>query len=51
MRFLLWHEYLHLFLQQGHTATFREYERKWPGFQAADRQLDQLNERFGVQYW
>lgn len=51
LSFLLWHEYLHLFLQQGHTERFRELERKWPGIQAADRQLDTLNDKFGVQYW
>ncbi len=51
LRFLLWHEYLHLFLKQGHTPAFRELERKWPGLQTADRQLDTLNEKFGVQYW
>lgn len=28
MRFLLWHEYLHLYLKAGHSKTFRELERK-----------------------
>lgn len=51
MKFLLWHEFLHVYLNQGHTATFRELERKWPGMVEADRQLDTLNERFGIQYW
>ncbi len=51
LKFLLWHEYLHLHLQAGHTATFRELERKWPGAAAADRELDTLNDRFGIQYW
>jgi superfamily II DNA or RNA helicase len=51
MRFLLWHEYLHLYLQQLHTHTFRELEAKWPGRIEADRQLDTLNERFGIAYW
>ncbi len=51
MRFLLWHEYLHLYLRQGHTPTFRELERRWFGVAAADRELDTLNERFGIQYW
>ncbi len=48
---LLWHEYLHLYLKQGHTKEFRACERKWPGFIEAERELDTLNERFGVQYW
>jgi superfamily II DNA or RNA helicase len=51
MRMLIWHEYVHLLLRQGHTKTFRDYERRWPGIVAADRELDTLNERFGVQYW
>lgn len=51
VRFLLWHEYLHLYLRQGHTRPFRELERRWPGMVEADRFLDTLNERFGVQYW
>lgn len=51
VRFLLWHEYVHLFLQQGHTKVFREWERKWPGYIAADRELDTLCERFAVTSW
>jgi hypothetical protein len=51
VRFLLWHEYVHLFLQQGHTKVFREWERKWPGYIAADRELDTLCERFSVTSW
>jgi len=51
MRFLLWHEYLHTYLHQGHTRQFREHERRWEGTIEADRFLDNLNERFGVQYW
>lgn len=51
IRWLLWHEFLHLHLQQGHTRTFRELERKHPEFRAACQELDTLNERFGVQYW
>lgn len=51
MRFLLWHEYLHLHLKTGHPPSFRELERKWPTLLASDRELDTLNERFGVQYW
>lgn len=51
IQYLLWHEYLHLYLQQGHTKTFREYERRWVTYQECDRFLDNLNERFGVQFW
>ncbi|MEO7034255.1 MAG: DEAD/DEAH box helicase [Polyangiaceae bacterium] len=51
MRFLLWHEYLHLFLKAGHTKTFRDLEKKWPNWVVCDREMDSLNERFGVQYW
>jgi len=52
LRFLLWHEYLHAYLQQGHTKTFRELERRWPSCRTSDRFLDTLNEKFDVpQYW
>lgn len=51
LRFLLWHEYLHLFLKQGHTSEFRIRERAWPGYLEADRVLDSLDERFNVRYW
>lgn len=51
MRFLLWHEYLHLFLKAGHTKTFREHERRWTDWVRWDREMYSLNERFGVQYW
>jgi len=51
MRFLLWHEYLHLYLQQLHTPKFRELEGEWKGRIDADRELDTLNERFGIAYW
>lgn len=51
LRFLLWHEFLHIYLQQGHTKVFREKERLWPDCVHADRVMDSLNERFGVQYW
>lgn len=52
LRFLLWHEYLHIRLKTaGHDDQFRQLERKWPNFLACDREMDSLNERFGVQYW
>jgi len=51
MEFLLWHEYLHLYLRKGHTRIFREQERAWPGCVEAERELDTLNEKFGIQYW
>jgi hypothetical protein len=51
MRFLIWHGLLHVHLSSGHTKTFRAYERRWPGYVEADRELDNLNEKFGVQYW
>ena len=51
LRFLLWHEYLHLHLKAGHTKAFRALERRWPTCVDGDRELDTLNERFGVQYW
>jgi len=51
IQFLLWHEFLHVHLKQGHTPTFKNYERRWPTTVDAERELDTLNERFGVQYW
>lgn len=51
IRFLLWHEYLHLYLSRFHDREFRKAEKLWPGSSAADHVLDSLNERFGVQYW
>lgn len=51
IQYLVWHEYLHLYLQAGHTPEFRNYERRWSGYQECDRFLDNLNEKFEVQYW
>jgi hypothetical protein len=51
MRFLLWHEYLHLHLEALHTGEFRRLEHLWPDYASCNRELDGLNERFGVQYW
>lgn len=49
--YLLWHEYLHIYLLAGHTEEFRRLEHLWPDHSARDREMDSLNERFGVQYW
>jgi superfamily II DNA or RNA helicase len=46
IEFLIWHEYLHLLLQDGHTPVFRRLEKKWPGIRDAERQLETLSERF-----
>ncbi|KIG17736.1 DNA helicase [Enhygromyxa salina] len=51
LRYLLWHEYLHLFLKVGHTKLFRQHERMWPTWTEGDREMGTINERFGVQYW
>jgi hypothetical protein len=51
LRYLLWHEYLHLHLRAAHPPEFRLLERRWPKWEALDRELDALNERFGIQYW
>lgn len=51
VQFLLWHEYLHLYLQTGHTPEFWELERAWPTTVEGDRFLDTLNQRWWVQYW
>jgi superfamily II DNA or RNA helicase len=52
LRYLLWHEYLHLYLMDvGHTNEFRKLEKMWPESATCDREMDSLNERFGVQYW
>ena len=37
MEFLLWHEFLHLWLKQGHTREFRRLEMKWPTFVQRNR--------------
>jgi hypothetical protein len=52
LEFLVWHEYLHLLLQSGHTPVFNRFERKWPGIRDAERELATLNERFELSfYW
>jgi hypothetical protein len=49
--FLLWHEYLHLYLKCLHTPTFRRLERLWPDCPQCERELDTLGERFEITYW
>jgi hypothetical protein len=49
--FLLWHQYLHLFLQSGHTPLFRKLERKWPAYRECERELATLNEKFDFQFF
>ena len=51
LRYLLWHEYLHLHLKGGHTKQFREFERRWQTWVEGDREMESINERYGVQYW
>jgi hypothetical protein len=51
VEFLVWHQYLHLFLQSGHTNLFRKLERKWQGYRLAERELDTLSERFEVSFF
>jgi superfamily II DNA or RNA helicase len=51
MKFLLWHEYLHVHLAQLHTPEFRRLERMWPDYAACNREMDALHEKFGIQYW
>jgi hypothetical protein len=51
LRFLLWHEFLHVHLNQGHTPEFRRLERQWPAYADREREMDGLHEKFGVQYW
>jgi superfamily II DNA or RNA helicase len=48
MLFLLWHEFLHIHLHQGHTPEFRELEHSWPNFPEWNRELDNLPERFAL---
>jgi superfamily II DNA or RNA helicase len=51
IRFLLWHEYLHLYLKVGHPPKFRELERQWPTWVQSDTEMDTLQDRFGIEYW
>ena len=52
LEFLVWHEYLHLLLQSGHTPVFNRFEKRWPGIRDAERELATLNERFELSfYW
>ncbi len=47
--FLMWHECLPLHLHPCHTPEFRRLARLWPAYQACDREMDGLHEKFGVQ--
>jgi superfamily II DNA or RNA helicase len=51
LEFLVWHEYLHIFLQVGHPPLFRKLERKWPTSRQGERELETLNERFEFQFF
>ena len=48
MAFLVYHELLHheLGANEGHSVLFRKRERKFPGWQEADAELDTMRERF-----
>jgi hypothetical protein len=51
IRALLWHEYLHIHLKALHTPEFHHLERKWPGIVDADRELDNMAEKFEIKWW
>jgi superfamily II DNA or RNA helicase len=52
LEYLVWHEYLHLFLQAGHTPVFRKLEKMWPGSRKSEQELETLSERFDfLFYW
>jgi len=51
IRFLLWHEYLHLYLKVGHPPEFRKLEKSWPTWVEGDRELGNLHHQFGIEYW
>jgi hypothetical protein len=51
MRFLLWHEYLHVHLCAPHTPQFRRMEHLWPGHEKCDAELRGYRTHLGVQYW
>ena len=51
LRFLLWHEFLHIHLRVLHPPEFRQLEQRWPEYEACNREMDALNEKFGVQYF
>lgn len=48
IKYLLWHEYLHLHLKQGHTKEFRRLEKLWPSYMDWDREIDQLAEKYDI---
>lgn len=51
IRFLLWHEFLHIHLRLKHPPEFRRLERLWPDYTRANRELDTLQERFAISWW
>jgi hypothetical protein len=51
IEFLLWHEYLHILMKEGHTPHFRALERLWPNHVDAERELTTLDERFDMRHW
>jgi predicted metal-dependent hydrolase len=51
IKFLLWHEYLHLLLKTGHPPEFRRREKAFPGYIEADRELDNLQNRFNFRWY
>lgn len=50
LRFILWHEFLHVHLHHKHSKQFRELEKQWPGYDEATKDLATLwPERFN--FW
>ncbi len=53
IQFLLWHEFLHVYLEQNHTEEFKQYERKWPTFKESNLELDRFPEKYQIRskFW
>lgn len=45
LRYVVWHEYLHVRLRCKHTREFRELERKWKNSSDREQYLTKLNTR------